>query len=227
MPALAAVVAVAALTIRPSLAPRVPRMTAPVVNVRASKLHGGTSLPFVGRYVPRRISQALGSGVIVDGSGLILTNHHLIDGADQVTVALADGKSFKASVVGEDPDIDIALLRIEPSARLPAAPLGDSSRLRVGDFVVAVGNPFGLEHTVTSGIVSANARVLHEGPHAPLIQTDASINPGNSGGPLYDLDGNIVGINTAMVEGAHGIGFAVPINRVREALPELRTHHPH
>jgi serine protease Do len=206
-----------------SLAPYIPRMTAPVVNVRASRQLVATSLPLVSHLLPRRQAQALGSGVIIDPHGLVLTNDHIVDGASEVRATLVDGRELKAKVVGRDPQLDVAVLRLETDQVLPWARLGDSSRLRVGDVVVAIGNPYGLSHTVTSGIVSADERVLPVGPDVPLIQTDASINPGSSGGPLYDLHGRVVGMNTAIVAGANGIGFAVPVDVIRQALPQLQA----
>jgi serine protease Do len=206
--------------IHPSLAPRVPRMANAVVNVRATR-RLVASVPFVSGLLPSKSVRAVGSGVIIAGDGLILTNEHIVHGASQLRVQLADHRELDAFVVGADPRLDVAVLRVDTRERLPAATLGRSGHVRVGDWVIAVGSPFGLDRTVTSGIVSARGRVLGVGPEVPLLQTDASINPGNSGGPLYDLDGRIIGLNTAIVAGAHGIGFAVPIDVVRRALPQL------
>ena len=217
---LAAAVVLAHVVSAPSLAPEVPRMTAPVVHVRATKGTRVSSLPWVGRYLPRNIQNAVGSGIVIDSRGLIVTNNHVVDGADRVVVTV-DDHDYPGVVVGRDPELDVALLQVHAARPLPAAHLGHSSKVRVGDFVVAVGNPFGLDHTVTSGIVSARLRVITEATKVPLLQTDASINPGNSGGPLYDLHGNVIGINTAIVAGANGIGFAVPIDFVRRAIPQL------
>jgi serine protease Do len=209
--------------VRPSLAPYVPAMSAPVVNVRATReLATGGSLPFIGRLLPKGNVSSIGSGVIIDPRGLVLTNHHIVDGAKLVKVQLSDEREYLAEVIGRDPPLDLALLQVHTDERLPFARFGRSRSMQVGDYVVAVGNPFGLDHTVTMGIVSARGRVLGVGPQAPLLQTDASINPGNSGGPLYDLGGRVIGINTAIVAGAHGIGFAVPVDVVRRALPQLR-----
>ena len=166
--------------------------------------------------------QALGTGVIVDPNGYVVTNDHVIREADDVRVHLADDREFKADVVGRDPKLDIALLKVKGAGGLPAAPLGVSDRLRVGEHVLAVGNPFGLGHTVTLGIVSAKARSIGAGPYDDFIQTDASINPGNSGGPLFNWRGEVVGINTAIRAGANGIGFAIPIDEVRDVLQQLR-----
>jgi serine protease Do len=142
--------------------------------------------------------------------------------ADEVRVHLADDRELKAEVVGRDPKLDIALLHVKNAADLPAAPLGSSDVLRVGEHVLAVGNPFGLGHTVTLGIVSAKARTIGAGPYDDFIQTDASINPGNSGGPLFNWRGEVIGINTAIRAGANGIGFAIPIDEIKDVLPQLR-----
>lgn len=175
----------------------------------------------------RRQTTSLGSGFIITGSGLIVTNNHVIENAKRITVRFQDKRKRKAKVVGRDPQTDIALLQVEtkPGDAFTAAQLGDSAKLRVGDWVVAIGNPFGLSHTVTAGIVSAKGRVIGSGRFANFIQTDASINPGNSGGPLLDMKGNVVGINTAILSksgGNLGIGFAIPINMAKKLIPQLR-----
>ncbi|MBM4298517.1 MAG: DegQ family serine endoprotease, partial [Deltaproteobacteria bacterium] len=162
---------------------------------------------------------------IIDANGTILTNYHVVDGADKISVTLSDGKNYDAKVIGKDQKSDIAVIKIEAARNLPAANLGDSDRLEVGEWVMAIGNPFGLDHTVTSGIVSAKGRNIGAGPYDNFIQTDASINPGNSGGPLINLRGEVVGINTAIFSqsgGNIGIGFAIPANSVKELLPQLR-----
>jgi serine protease Do len=208
----------------PTLADHVPQMTAAVVNVRAQKSLSASSLPLVGSLLPRHAFSAVGSGVIVDRRGLIVTNHHIVSGAAHVVVTLSDDREFEAEVVGSDRQLDLALLRVEPDEPLTPARFGRSSSLRVGDSVVAVGSPYGLPRTVTSGIVSARGRLLPGvRPAVPLLQTDAPINPGNSGGPLFDVEGRVVGINTAMVIGARGIGFAVPSDVVQKALPQLMS----
>ena len=166
--------------------------------------------------------QALGTGVIIDPSGYVVTNEHVIHDADEVRVHLSDDRELKADVVGRDPKLDIALLKIKGASGLPSAPLGVSDTLRVGESVLAVGNPFGLGHTVTLGIVSAKARTIGAGPYDDFIQTDASINPGNSGGPLFNWRGEVVGINTAIRAGANGIGFAIPVDEIKDVLPQLR-----
>jgi serine protease Do len=208
-----------------SLAPLVERLGPAVVNVDISKhvelgplgswmldSDGSQSLP-VGQ----------GSGFLISEDGYILTNNHVISGADQVDIRLSDERIFQAKVVGSDPRTDVALVKIESDELFPWVALGESEAARVGDWVVAIGNPFGLEHTVTAGIVSAKGRVLGAGPYDDFIQTDASINPGNSGGPLFNLSGEVVGINTAVSSRGSGIGFAVPVDIVKEILDELKT----
>ncbi|WP_437964921.1 Do family serine endopeptidase [Sorangium sp. So ce260] len=165
---------------------------------------------------------ALGTGFIIDPSGYVVTNEHVIHEASGVRVRLADEREFEAEVVGRDPKLDLALLRLKGATGLPVAPLGNSEQLRVGEHVLAVGNPFGLGHTVTLGIVSAKARAIGAGPYDDFIQTDASINPGNSGGPLFNWRGEVVGINTAIRAGANGIGFAIPVDALKDVLPQLR-----
>ncbi len=189
----------------------------------------GPNIPgFPGRPQPPRKRQNLGSGFIVDSKeGLILTNNHVVEKATKITVITQDQKKRKATIVGRDPRTDLALLRVEkkPDEFLPAVQLGDSERLRVGDWVMAIGNPFGLASTVTAGIVSAKGRVIGAGPYDNFIQTDASINPGNSGGPLFNLAGEVVGINTAIFSrggGNIGIGFAIPVNMAKSLMPQLR-----
>jgi serine protease Do len=145
----------------------------------------------------------------------------VVDGADQIKVKLADGKEFNGKVIGRDPKTDLAVIKIEGTADLQALPLGNSDDLKVGSWVVAVGSPFGLEQTVTAGIVSAKGRVIGSGPYDNFIQTDASINPGNSGGPLVNLKGEVVGINTAIIASGQGIGFAIPVNMAKEIVPQL------
>lgn len=168
----------------------------------------------------------LGSGFIIDRDGTILTNYHVVDGADKITVTLSDGRSFTAKVLGRDQKTDIAIIKIDAQQDLPAVSLGDSDQLEVGEWVMAIGNPFGLDHTVTAGIVSAKGRRIGDGPYEDFIQTDASINPGNSGGPLINLRGEVVGINTAIFSqsgGNIGIGFAIPTNLVKDLLPQLKA----
>jgi serine protease Do len=166
--------------------------------------------------------KSLGSGFIIDGEGHILTNNHVVEDADEIKVILKDHKEFEAKVIGRDAKTDLALIKIKSWKGLQLIKLGNSDELRVGDWVVAIGNPFGLDHTVTAGIVSAKGRVIGAGPYDNFIQTDASINPGNSGGPLINLKGEVVGINTAIFAGGQGIGFAIPINTARELISQLK-----
>ena len=174
---------------------------------------------------PPDLQEGLGSGVIIDASGLILTNAHVIEEADVIHVRTPDGEDGEARVVGTDPDSDLALLRADTLTGLQAAPLGNSDRLRVGDWVIAIGSPFGLHHTVTAGIISAKARGM-DGSGWELLQTDAAINPGNSGGALLDLNGSLVGITSAILSragGNIGLNFAIPVSTIKEVLPQLRT----
>jgi serine protease Do len=183
---------------------------------------------FFGGPAPRgpQRQRSLGSGFIVDGDGSIITNNHVVENASKIVVKLSDDdQEYEAKVVGRDSKTDIAVIKINAKVNLATASLGDSDRLDVGEWVVAIGNPFGLDSTVTSGIVSAKGRHIGQGPYDNFIQTDASINPGNSGGPLINLRGEVVGINTAIFSrtgGNMGIGFAIPINLVKELLPQLR-----
>jgi serine protease Do len=166
--------------------------------------------------------QALGSGFLIDAQGHVVTNAHVVDGADTVKVKLPDDREFRAKVVGKDDRLDVAVLELQNAPHdLPIAALGASDALRVGEYVVAIGNPFGLGDTVTMGICSAKGRSIGAGPYDDFIQTDASINPGNSGGPLFNLRGQVVGINTAINPQGKGIGFAIPIDAVKDVLPQL------
>jgi serine protease Do len=170
------------------------------------------------------MQQGVGSGFVISSDGYILTNNHVIDDATQIKIKLSDGKEYDAKVVGRDPKTDLALLKAEGASNLHPLQLGDSDSLKVGNWVVAVGSPFGLEQTVTAGIVSAKGRVIGSGPYDNFIQTDASINPGNSGGPLLNTEGQVVGINTAIFSqsgGNVGIGFAIPVNMAKEIVPQL------
>lgn len=223
----------------PTLAPMLDKVTPAVINI-ASRGHVAVEQnplladPFFRRFFnvpdqPReRQTESLGSGVIVDAAhGYVLTNNHVIDKADEITVTLRDGRHFNAKLIGADPESDVAVVQI-PAQKLVALPLADSAGVRVGDFVVAIGNPFGLGQTVTSGIVSALGRSgLGIEGYEDFIQTDASINPGNSGGALVNLRGELVGINTAILApngGNIGIGFAIPINMAREIMGQLIAH---
>ena len=217
-----------------------------VVNIRTVKIikggspvfrhffgnpHGGNRNPFDEFFGPfqgdgqkRDFKQrSLGSGFLIDGDGFIVTNNHVIEDADQIKVILADDKEFDAELVGRDPKTDLALIRIEGAKNLKPLELGNSDKLRVGTWVVAIGSPFGLEQTVTAGIVSAKGRIIGSGPYDDFIQTDASINPGNSGGPLLNMDGEVVGINTAIIASGQGIGFAIPINMAKGIIDQLKN----
>ncbi len=167
--------------------------------------------------------RSLGSGFIISNDGYIFTNNHVIEKADKVLVKLSDSKEYEAKIIGTDSKTDIALIKIKPDNSLPVVEIADSDKVRVGEWVVAIGNPFGLEQTVTAGIVSAKGRVIGAGPYDNFIQTDASINPGNSGGPLFNMDGRVIGINTAIVAQGQGIGFAIPINMAKNILSDLKT----
>ena len=220
----------------PTLAPMLSRVTPAVVNIYTKQTVRSNRLSVEEYYrgirePAKRISQSLGSGVIIDAArGLILTNNHVVEGADEVSVGLSDGRTFEAQPVGSDPDTDIAVIRIS-AKDLQALPVADSSKLRVGDYVVAVGNPFGLGQTVTSGIVSAVGRSGLQGlGYQNFIQTDASINPGNSGGALVNLNGELVGINVASFNprgsaaGNIGLGFAIPSNLAKEIMRQLMAY---
>jgi serine protease Do len=167
--------------------------------------------------------QGAGSGFIISKDGYIVTNNHVVEGATEVTVTLANKKEYTAKIIGRDPKTDVAVVKIAATEPLTVARLGDSDQLRVGEWVVAVGNPFGLSNTVTKGIVSAKNRVIGAGPYDDFIQTDAPINPGNSGGPLFNLKGEVVGINTAIVPNGQGIGFAVAVNTAKALIPQLES----
>jgi serine protease Do len=166
--------------------------------------------------------RGVGSGFIMNRDGYILTNNHVVEGADQIKVKLANGKEYEGKVVGQDPKTDLALVKLNGASDLHPLTLGNSDDLKVGSWVVAVGSPFGLEQTVTAGIVSSKGRVIGSGPYDNFIQTDASINPGNSGGPLVDMKGEVVGINTAIIASGQGIGFAIPINMAKEVASQLQ-----
>ncbi|MGH7827878.1 MAG: DegQ family serine endoprotease [Candidatus Binatia bacterium] len=182
---------------------------------------------FFGGPIPRgpQRQRSLGSGFIIDSDGSILTNNHVVENASKIVVKFSDDQEYEAKVIGRDPKTDIAIIKVDAKGDLTTATLGDSDNLEVGEWVMAIGNPFGLDSTVTSGIVSAKGRHIGQGPYDNFIQTDASINPGNSGGPLINLRGEVIGINTAIFSrtgGNIGIGFAIPINLVKELLPQLK-----
>ena len=226
-------------TVRLTFAPIVKRVAPAVVNVYSRRVVRARSPlfddPFFRRFfgedspfgsARERVQNSLGSGVILDPEGLIVTNHHVITDADEIRIVLSDRREFEASVVLSDEHSDLAVLKIELNgAKLPALTLGDSDSLEVGDLVLAIGNPFGVGQTVTSGIVSALARSIGAADFRSFIQTDAAINPGNSGGALIDLDGNLVGVNTAIFSrsgGSMGLGFAIPSAMVRVVLEAAR-----
>ena len=168
-------------------------------------------------------THALGSGFIISSDGLILTNNHVVAKATEIKIKLLNGKEYDAKLVGRDSKTDLALIKVTPDNDFPKpVVLGDSDAMRVGDWVMAVGNPFGLGNTVTTGIISAKSRILGEGPYDDFLQTDAAINPGNSGGPLFNMQGQVIGINTAIIAQGQGIGFAIPINMAKELLPQLK-----
>lgn len=172
-----------------------------------------------------REESSLGSGFIISDDGYVVTNNHVIDEAREISVKLQGvDDAYEAEVIGRDPETDLALLKIEADHSLPVLKFGNSNQLRVGEWVVAIGNPFGLDHTVTTGIISAKGRSIGTGPFDDFLQTDASINPGNSGGPLLNLDGEVVGINTAIIATGHGIGFAIPGSMAKTVIAQLREH---
>src|SRR5437867_9392419 len=217
------------------------RVTPAVVHVSTVQKKGAAGAPeenperfreffgdeFYDRYFrrrPREDARATGSGVLVDPKGYILTNNHVIENAQDIIVRLSDQRKFTAKLVGRDPKTDIAVLKVDAPRPLPAAELGDSDHLRVGQWAIAIGNPFGLDRTVTVGIISATARTrVGVTQYDNFIQPDASINPGNSGGPLLNVDGKVIGINTAIVAAGQGIGFAIPINQARDVMQQLIT----
>jgi len=191
----------------------------------------GEESPFPGFRAPAPPSsgrqQGTGSGFVIRKDGIVLTNNHVVDKAKDITVHMSDGQEYTAKVLGRDPKTDLAVLKIDPKHDLPVVQLGDSDVLRVGDWVVAIGNPFGLDNTVTAGIVSAKGRAIGSGPYDQFIQTDAPINPGNSGGPLFNERGEVIGINTAIFSqsgGNVGIGFAIPINMAKQLAPQLEEN---
>ncbi len=209
-----------------SLAPLVDAVGPAVVAIEIEGTRSGPRIPpgmerLFGAPGPQHV-QGEGSGVIISGDGLVLTNHHVIADADTVGVRLASGDLVTATILGSDPSIDVAVLRLEGDGTdWPFLTLGDSDQVRVGDRVVAGGNPLGLGNTFTAGIISAKGRALGMAAYDDFIQTDAAINQGNSGGPLLDLDGQVIGINTAIIQGANTIGFAVPTALIRPILPDL------
>jgi serine protease Do len=180
-----------------------------------------------GQKAPQRRSSSLGSGFVIDASGIIVTNNHVIGDADEITVIFTDGRKLKAEIVGKDPKVDLAVLRVKPDKPLKAVKFGDSDKARIGDWVMAIGNPFGLGGSVSAGIVSARNRDISDQSYGQYIQTDAAINKGNSGGPLFNMDGDVIGINTAILSpsgGSIGIGFAVPSDMARPIVDQLLAY---
>lgn len=226
----------------PSFAGLVQKLKPSVVNISTTSLihqrgfsfkspfGGGENDPFEDFFkkffgdIPKQEfrQRGLGSGFIISEDGYIVTNNHVIDRAEDIDVILEDSEKYKAKIIGRDPKTDLALLKIEPKGKLPAVTFGDSDKFQIGDWVIAIGNPFGLGHTVTAGIISAKGRVLGFGNYDDFIQTDAPINPGNSGGPLFNLKGEVVGVNTAIVAGGQGIGFAIPINMAKNVVEQIK-----
>jgi serine protease Do len=200
-----------------------------VVNISVEKIQTGPNPQdfFFGRRSPHsgpgRTVPSLGSGFVISPDGYIVTNNHVIEDVEEITVHFKDGSKLPAEVIGRDPKTDVALIKVEAKGELFALPLGESSGVRPGEWVVAIGNPFGFDHTVTAGIVSGTHREIGQGNYDDFIQTDAAINPGNSGGPLINLAGEVIGINTAINPRANTIGFAVPIDMAKTILPQLRA----
>lgn len=218
---------------RRSLAPLVKEIGPSVVNVRAYGKTRGLDLegvdprmlPFFDA-MPQQPQQGIGSGVILSSDGLIVTNHHVVDRAEKLEVKLADGRMFAAKVLGSDPLTDIAVVQLQGASGLKPATLGASATMAVGDWVIAIGSPMGLEQSATTGIVSAKGRGslgLYANSYIDFLQTDASIAPGSSGGPLFNLNGEVIGINTAINAGGRGLGFAVPIDQAKQVIPQLKA----
>lgn len=205
-------VPIASYDAQQSLAPLIEVVQPAVVSIHTRSSRG------------RFAAAGMGSGFIISADGLVVTNHHVVAGNEKLEVHLPDGRRFEGTVIGSDPQTDLAVVRLASAKQLPTVVLGSSDNLRVGDWVLAMGSPMGLEHTVTRGIISAEGRGslgLYQDGYADFLQTDAAINPGNSGGPLFDMEGRVLGINTAIVAAGQGIGFAVPIDLVRSTLPQL------
>ena len=215
------------------VSPAVVNIDVETISRRSSAPHPFQDDPFFRRFFGdefRRFSRSVpmkgrGSGFIVSKDGQILTNNHVIERADKITVTLSDGKTYEAEVLGKDPTFDLAVIKIKPEGELKVLDLGDSEAVEVGEWVVAIGNPFGFEHTVTVGVISAKNRSIHaqDVNFDGFLQTDAAINPGNSGGPLINMDGKVVGINTAIVPYAQGLGFAVPVDMAKQIMNDLVT----
>jgi serine protease Do len=236
LPRLSAAPSTASLTTLPSFADVAERLNPAVVSIEAtlpgterrrrpsSRIDPNDRDPFGAPPDRNRPQRGAGTGFLIDAEGFVLTNHHVVDGAERITVGLVDGRRFKATRVGADPDTDVALLKVDSARPLPFATLGNSDRLRVGEWVVAIGNPLAYDHTLTVGVVSFLGRKLFDSALDRYIQTDAAITFGNSGGPLINAAGEVVGINTALSSRAASIGFAVPINQATAVLPQLKLH---
>ncbi|MCC6713161.1 MAG: DegQ family serine endoprotease [Candidatus Dadabacteria bacterium] len=227
-----------------SLSPLVKRLSPSVVNISTTNVSKGRTFSyespfkdrendpfneffdkFFGQQPEREFrGRGLGSGFIFSEDGYIVTNNHVVEKATDIKVILQNGDIYSAEVIGTDPKTDLALLKIEPKEKLPAVRFGNSDSLEIGDWVLAIGNPFGLGHTVTAGIISAKGRSLGLGSYDDFIQTDAAINPGNSGGPLFNFSGELVGVNTAIIAGGQGIGFAIPVNMAKDVVAQLRNN---
>lgn len=208
-----------------SLAPLVDAVEPAVVNVYvSSKQQTDPRLQYLFGVPSERTVQGQGSGFLISADGYLLTNNHVVKGATDLKVKFSDGSESPAKVVGTDPDSDVALLKVTADHAFSYLALGDSDKLRVGDWVVAVGNPLGLGHTVTAGIISGEGRDIPGMPFEEFLQTDASINPGNSGGPLIGLDGKVIGMNTAIIQGANTVGFAIPSDHLEQVVGQLREH---
>lgn len=226
-----------------SLSPLVKKLSPSVVNISTTSVSKSQTRSYQSPFGDRRDEQfddffkkffgdsperefkrkGLGSGFIFSEDGYIVTNNHVVERATDIKVILQNGDSYPAKVIGTDPKSDLALLKIEPKTKLPAVKFGNSDRLEIGDWVLAIGNPFGLGHTVTSGIISAKGRSLGLGSYDDFVQTDAAINPGNSGGPLFNFQGEVIGVNTAIIAGGQGIGFAIPVNMAKNVVSQLRN----
>ncbi|MCH8014388.1 MAG: Do family serine endopeptidase, partial [Candidatus Dadabacteria bacterium] len=226
-----------------SLSPLVKQLSPSVVNISTTSVSKGGSQffksPFGGRGEepfddffkkffgdsPQKEfkRRGLGSGFIFSEDGYIITNNHVVERATDIKVILQNGDSYVAQIIGTDPKTDLALLKIKPKTKLPAVRFGNSDMLEIGDWVLAIGNPFGLGHTVTVGIISAKGRSLGLGSYDDFLQTDAAINPGNSGGPLFNFKGEVIGVNSAIIAGGQGIGFAIPINMTKNVVSQLRN----
>jgi serine protease Do len=211
----------------PSFAPLAESVKAAVVNVEvSSRGHGERNEQILRGGQHPQVRQGAGSGFLIDSRGYVITNNHVVEGAVSIRVTLDDGRIFYGQVLGTDPATDVALVKLEnPPANLAVLKFGDSDAMRVGDWVVAIGNPFGLASSVSVGILSAKARNIGAGSYDDFLQTDAAINPGNSGGPLFNIKGEVIGINTAIVAGGSGIGFAVPSNLAKALVPQLEKNH--